>query len=246
MLAGLAVAMALNSLLSGEEPKAKDTATDGTATAKNGAAANNGSLPAPDPSVPKKKGRAAAGRDPVASAFALPRGLELTTAQQAAYDALKQQYEGQLRQAFDNVQQADDAATTGQALKEVRECRAKIRAGIKDILAIPYREAVQSASQSSSSGGSGESGGYVPQPGNNGNYYYPAGYYLGVYYPAGYYPRRWHDHYSTSSGTNNVAGTTSTPAKPQSTPKPPFNKPPPKPAAKPNPKSPGNLSNPKH
>jgi hypothetical protein len=224
MLAGLAAIAALNSPLPGAEPNAKDGATDG-------AAATAGSPLASDPSSPKKKGRANGTKDPVASAFSLAKGVELNPAQQAAYDALKQRYEAPLRQAFDDVQQADDAATTGQALKEVRECRAKIRAGIQDILAMPYREASDKASQSPSSGSEGSaSSGSVPQSGNNAGYYpytggyYPGGYYLGTFYPAGYYPYRPHNHYLSSHGTSNRSsvstGSSGTTAKPQVTTKP--------------------------
>ena len=175
-------------------------------------------------------------KDPVASAFALPKGVVLNPAQQAAYDDLKQKYEAELRQAFDDVQQADGAAATSAALKEVRESRAKIRAGIQDILAMPYHAAVEKENSGQQSGGSGPQGsgsgenyypaGYYPG-GYYAGYYYPGGYYRGGYNPYAYYYYRHHHPHSTKN-----TGTGSTTARPQST-----TKPPPRPASRPAPQT---------
>jgi hypothetical protein len=251
MLAWLAAVMALSSPLPGAEPKAKDGAADGGAAA----AGDEGRPPAPDRGSPKKKERAAGARDPVASAFALPRGGVLNPKQQAAYDNLKQNSEAELRQAFDNVQQAENAAATAKALREVRECRAKIRAAIQDILAMPYNEAPSQASQQPGSSGSEGSrpGGYAPQYGNYGGYapwypyggngYYPYG--GNGYYPYGgsSYPYRSYNPSSSSQNTktggsgqgSSSTGSSSTTGKPQGTttsaPK-PASKPSSKPASK--------------
>jgi hypothetical protein len=112
----------------------------------------------------------------VASAFALPKGVTLNSKQQAAYDELKQAQEGELRQAI-----------AAKSAKAIRDCRAKIRAGIQEILAMPNSEkkAGQSQGQSASQ--------YGPEYGSSAPYqpnYYPNSYpnyprYYG--YPYSYY-----------------------------------------------------------
>ena len=215
MAGGLAAVIALNSPLPGAEPKAKDDA------------ANDAPAAAGDDAGTKKKDKPVGAKDPVAAAFALPKGVTLSPTQQAAYDDLKQKYEEQLRVAFDDVQHAEGAAATSRALKEVRESRTKIRDGIQEILAMPYREAADKTNQQPNSSAPAESssngyyypGGYYPGG------YYPGGYYPGDYYPPGYYPHRfWGRH---ASGTK-TSGSTKTPASRPQTPPKPAPPPPPK------------------
>ena len=213
MWTGLAAVIAMNGPLPGAEPNTKDEPT-----AAGAAATGQGTA---------KKDRAVGARDPVASAFALPRGVALTAKQQAAYDDLKENNESALRQAFDDAPQAEGATAKAQALREVRECRAKIRAGIQEILTMPYRDATEKGSpQSSGSASEGSrSGGYAPAYGNYGGYYPNGG-----YYPSngGYYPYGSYDPYSSSHGTlhgslgqsGSSTGSSSTSGTPQSTTKP--------------------------
>lgn len=212
MLGGMAAVLALNSPLPGADPKAKDDAVDSAAANDDGGA--------------KKKEKPAGGKDPVTAAFALPKGTTLIPKQQAAYDDLKQKYEEQLRLAFDDVQHADGAAATSRGLKEIRETKAKIRDGIQDILAMPYREAAEKTNpQSGSSSGAPSSGGYYPNAYPNG---YPGGY--PGYYPGGY-PGYYPGYYPPyrSSSTRPSTGSNSTPARSQSPPKPPSKPAPPPP-----------------
>lgn len=84
------------------------------------------------------------GRDPVASVFALPPGTKLNDKQQAAYDKLKSENESALRSSISMIQSKDkDQQTKG--LKQNKEVRAKVRAGMKTILAMPSVEAQQNA-----------------------------------------------------------------------------------------------------
>jgi hypothetical protein len=105
----------------------------------------------PKSSMPKKESKAPA-RDPVTAAFALPRGLKsLTANQQKAYEKLKTQYESALRDAIQQSKQATDGKEKNKAAGQVREIRAKVRAGLKDIVALGYQDA-QSAMQQNMQG----------------------------------------------------------------------------------------------
>ncbi len=201
MSAGLAAFIAMNSPLPGAEPQAQDDATGGAAAAgQDGGQKNN------DDGSPKKKERPAGSKDAVAAAFALPKGVVLNADQQAAYDELKSKYEGELSQAFDDVQSADGAAARAKALKEARETRKKIRAGIQEILAMPYRAAAeQAASQQPNNvpAPSFPGAGYVPQYNYGG--YYPGAPGLYPYFGGGY-P---YQPYSPPSPSQSMKGTTS-------------------------------------
>ena len=231
MVAGLSAMIALNSRLPSTKAKGEAPADGAAAAADDGA--------------PKKKSKPVAGKDRVDSAFALPNGVELNVAQQTAYDDLKQKYEATLRQAYDDVDQADDAAARGVALKKVRETRDKIRAGIREIVATPRHEAAGQPAAGNAAGGNAVGG---PVPGGNvppyGGYY-PNGYYPNGYYPNGYYPNGAYSggyspygyyppygYYSNSHGTKNVAANVK-PVPPPGTKFPP--KQAPKPAPKPAP-----------
>ena len=192
---GVAIGVALNSPLPGAEDGRKTTPT----------------MARRQPKMParKKKEPAAGARDPVEMAFALPKGVVLNAAQQTAYDDLKQKHEGALRQALYDLQQANDATAKGQARKELRESRAKIRAGIQEILAMPYRDAAAKANSQPSAGSGavpqygGGYGGYNPSYGGYNPGYYPGGYNPG-YYPSGPYPYSSRYPYSSSRGTANT------------------------------------------
>lgn len=162
LAATLAVVVGLNSPLPGAEPK--DDSADGGAAADSGA---------------KKASPPVGAKDPVALAFALPSGVVLNAKQKTAYEDLKQNNEADLRQAFDDLRQAKTGAETSKALKAIKECKAKIREGIQEILTPS-----NSADSKSGSGAAG-SGAYVPQYGYYGGYYPYGG---GYYYPYAY---RW-------------------------------------------------------
>ena len=72
-------------------------------------------------------------KDPVATAFALPKGTTLNAKQQAVYDQLKADKEDELRQAIDDLQKSTSGATAA-AAKKIRDLRAAIRQKINDIL----------------------------------------------------------------------------------------------------------------
>jgi hypothetical protein len=116
-----------------------------------------------------------AGKDPTASAFALPKGVTLNAKQQAAYDQLKASKEPELKQAIDDLHNSKSSAT-GQAAKKVRDLRTQIRNSINDIIYSPS----STSSNTKDAGGNSDGPAYgyaVPYSG-----YYP-------YQPyGGYYP----------------------------------------------------------
>ena len=179
------------------------------------------------------------GKDPVAAAFALPTGVVLTPKQQIRYDALKAAKEDELRDAIDDLQHSKTGASTTQAAKKVKECRAKIRAAIQEILARPNSDGSTTPGSESGSRGDSTYGGYYPAYGGYGGYApYPYGGYP-PYPPYGYpYRRPYSSSYdkqggtsgASSGGTKGKAGGTATSGKPSPTP-------PPRPAPKPAPKS---------
>jgi ribosomal protein S20 len=106
-------------------------------------------------------------KDPVAAAFALPHGVTLDAKQQRAYKKLKSQYESPLRNAISQIQ-SNDKNESAQGLKQNREVRAKIKTGIKDILAMSSGQprqnapAVSPAAYQRPAGGSAGAGGSCP------------------------------------------------------------------------------------
>ncbi len=100
-------------------------------------------------------------RDPVAQAFALPRGTQLSAKQQVAYDKLKRQYTSSLRSAIALIQ-SDNKGDTTKGLKQNKEVRAKIRAGIQQILAMQTARSGGYSSQGSGYGARPASGGSCP------------------------------------------------------------------------------------
>jgi hypothetical protein len=180
---------------------------------------------------PADKASTVGAKDPVAVAFALPKGVVLNADQQAAYDKLKQDKEPGLLQALDNVEQAQAGEEKANANKEVRKLRAEIRTAIKNILKMPLAAAgdqtgpVPSTSQGTSYGVyppllNGEYGGYSPL--SNGAYggyvpYNPVrpGYYQ--YFPYYYYPTSSNSSSTSGSSTSATNSSTSTPASKSST-----------------------------
>jgi hypothetical protein len=176
-------------------------------------------------------------RDPVAMAFALPKGAILTPKQQAAYDDFKAAKEDELRQAFDAVQKAPAGASTAQSLKKVKELRDQIRARLQQILASPNGEGTASSGSEGSGSGSSYPGGYTPGysgygPGYGG-YYPPYGGYNPYYRPYGPYPNGYRPPSSKSTGGGGSTGKSTG----SSTSKPGGSTTPPKPAPKPAPKT---------
>jgi hypothetical protein len=87
-------------------------------------------------------------KDPVAAAFALPHGVTLDAKQQKAYKKLKSQYESPLRNAIASIQ-SNNKDESAKGLKQSREVRAKIKTGIRDILAMSSGQPQQNNSTAS-------------------------------------------------------------------------------------------------
>ena len=102
-----------------------------------GAAAGGSKASASAPSSPAKK-------DPAAAAFALPHGVTLDAKQQQVYNKLKRENEAALRAAIQGVQ-SKNKDESAKALVKAKEIRTKVRAGMKDILAMPAVAAQQAA-----------------------------------------------------------------------------------------------------
>jgi hypothetical protein len=159
-------------------------------------AAANRSLPAADSAAPSdghsSTAAASPARDPVASAFALPKGVVLSPQQKTAYDQLKQEREPILRKAIDQVHESKGEAML-KAAREVRDQRAEIRTKIDEILNTPYDRSAKSSGDSSGSSDPANSPGSTPPYTPNGPmpYYYPYpyhGYHNPNYSTYYYYP----------------------------------------------------------
>ncbi|MGA2031026.1 MAG: hypothetical protein ABSG68_02115 [Thermoguttaceae bacterium] len=74
--------------------------------------------------------------DPVARAFALPKGTVLSAQQKRAYDKLKTENAPALRSAIDQTKSASSSADQTKYAKQAAQIRTKVRAGIKQILAM--------------------------------------------------------------------------------------------------------------
>jgi hypothetical protein len=97
-------------------------------------------------------------KDPVAMAFTLPHGVTLDAKQQKAYKKLKSQYESPLRSAIGQVQ-SKDKDESAKGVKQSREIRAKIKTGIKDILAMSSSQPRSTGTQTSTAGSQRAAGG---------------------------------------------------------------------------------------
>jgi hypothetical protein len=135
------------------------------------------------------RGRGSA-KDPVETAFELPQGTRLTSAQAKALNKMRREYEPQLRGALDKMNSETDAKAKRTDAKEALRVRQTIRSEIDSILdssapaeASPGTVAVPYESRYPTSAGTGEVPYYTP-------YAYPAypyPYVPVVVYP--YYPR---------------------------------------------------------
>jgi len=85
-----------------------------------------GWLHAADPAPPKT--------DPVLSAFALPRGMVLTSEEMQWANQIRAQLEPRLRDALDRVEEATSNEDKLEAVKEVRQVRGEIKMAIGLIL----------------------------------------------------------------------------------------------------------------
>lgn len=189
-----------------------------------------------------KKAPAKGAKDPVATAFALPKGVTLNAQQQAAYDQLKGDKEAELREALDAVQNSDSNTPSAQALKKLRECKAEIRKAI-DAIVTGRGDAGSGKSGQGPQGSGSEGAGYAPYTTGYGGYGYGGYGYPGYgyggypYNPYGYYPRRprWNNgtgKSSASGGSSTAAPASGTAASGKSSPPPKRSPPPPPPKKK--------------
>jgi hypothetical protein len=112
------------------------------------AAADNGKSSkavAKNPGSGEAKDSKSAARDPVAAAFAVPRGKTFNDKQNQALKALKDKWEQKLRDAIEKTQKAEDAADKQAAAGEVRKITKDIRAEMQKIIEMPEVEAQRQA-----------------------------------------------------------------------------------------------------
>jgi hypothetical protein len=189
VLAGLVGIFGLNRPLQGAESAAASQGSSSTAVPALGA------------------------RDPVVTAFALPKGVVLNRRQQAAYENLKKTDEPKMRNAIDQVHQAQGDAAKIKAAKEAKELRFEIRAKIDEVINTPYPQGPDKAGQDSAKSAEGSGyGGWGPQGGTV-PYYYPYRPYYTPYYNAYYYPN------SSSSGSSSAKTSPQSTTKPTTKPK---------------------------
>lgn len=204
-LAALVLVLAGSSLLLSAERKGEHESP----VAKTAGGDDDASPGAADHGGTSKKGAPRSARDPVASAFVLPKGVVLNSKQQQAYQKLKSENESDLRKAIDQVADADTAEAKTQAVKEVKERRTKIRAGIQEILSMPYRDDQEKSGDEYAKRRAEEMrhGGYTAEYGYRPDYYrYNPGYYYNPYWAkAGY-----HGEGKSQVGTNAGGGGNST------------------------------------
>jgi flagellar basal body-associated protein FliL len=153
-----------------------------------------------------------ASKDPIASAFLLPKGVKLNAKQQAAYDQLKADKEPLLQQAIDDLQ-SSQGGSTAVAAKKVRDLRSEIRDAINEILA---SNAAGSSQDPNRGGSDSPAAAAYPVP-------YAVPYYGGYYYPYrpyGYYPYYYpksgdgKGKYAANGTNGKPAGRTSPPPRP--------------------------------
>ena len=73
-------------------------------------------------------------KDPVSSAFALPRGLVLTPPEMAWANSVRSELEPKLRDALRRVEQGADSEQKAKAAVEVRQIKSQIKQAINAIL----------------------------------------------------------------------------------------------------------------
>ncbi|MGA2616420.1 MAG: hypothetical protein ABSF26_02345 [Thermoguttaceae bacterium] len=207
------------------QTKAKQNTDDAGPPDQIGALGDDKNAPGDNKSAlgDKKEGSKTKTRgDPAKSAFALPRGVVLNKKQQDAYEALKADHEDALRDAAQRLQDATDGKEETAASKELNALRAKIRAGIQDILAMPYNQAPPNSDRKSSEGSyppPPPDGGYGYPVNPGGGYYpwYPGGYYPGYY---GYHHRYWGRPYVYAPRGSQGSSNSPSPSPPPKTPPP--------------------------
>jgi hypothetical protein len=106
----------------------------------------------------KRRGQAARVDKDVAVAFALPKGLRLTSEQATAYAQLKRENEPRLRQAVEDLAQAKTRDERTQAAAALRDVRTEIRKAMRDIPTMSRRAKTDPASVNVASGDSAASG----------------------------------------------------------------------------------------
>ncbi len=115
-------------------------------------------------------------RDPVTAAFAIPYGTVLNEKQRAEYERLKEDKASDLREAIAAVETAATPAEKADLQLEVSALQNEIRAGMQQILAMPYTEEMQArkrlAQEQYYSSGQGGYGGDAAVSGSYGSYYY--------------------------------------------------------------------------
>ncbi len=149
-------------------------------------------------------------RDPVAAAFAIPYGTVLNEKQRAEYERLKEDKASDLREAIAAVETAATPAEKADLQLEVSALQKEIRAGMQQILAMPYTEEMLARKklaqeQYSSSGQGGSYGGDAAVSGSYGSYYYGPVYGYPWYGLPVYVWRGPHDHGPGNRVENSVA-----------------------------------------
>jgi len=86
-------------------------------------------------------------KDPVAMAFALPKGMVLTPKEYEWAANVRNQLEPQLRSALDRVKNAENEKEKLQAVKEVNAIRQQIKAAIHTIIQNRRIEAMKEAAK---------------------------------------------------------------------------------------------------
>jgi len=170
-------------------------------------------------SAQERSGRAKSAKDPVETAFELPQGTQLTSAQAKALNKMRRNYEPQLRDALDKMNLETDAKAKRTDAKDALRIRQTIRSEIDQILdsSGPYEASPAATPATYESRYPTSSGTSVAPP----NYYTPYAYpaypypvYPGVY---PYYPRSYYYPSTTSTATNTSQNKTTSTTRPTQT-----------------------------
>jgi len=94
-----------------------------------------------------RSGPATLQKDPVAMAFALPKGMVLTAKEHEWAMGVRNRLEPQLRSALNRVKNAENEKDKLKAVKEVNAIRQQIKAAINTILQNRYQEAMKEAAK---------------------------------------------------------------------------------------------------
>jgi len=85
--------------------------------------------------------------DPVLQAFALPRGIVLSSEEMKFAKGVRDKLEPQLRSAFQRIEQAEDEDEKLKAAKDIKQIKTQIRAAIATILQRRMMIAAQEAAK---------------------------------------------------------------------------------------------------